>query len=137
MNALDVYYLIAMGVGLFVLEMFVYTFFFFWMGAGFIIVAFLTLLVPFESGLTQMALALTVGVILMFAFRKKMVRFASKGQTTQEEHAHTSGPAVIEKGHIKFDGTYWKCHEDLSGYPEGTRIEVSIKDNVASIVRVI
>jgi len=127
--------LMAIGIVLIAVEIFAATFYLFWMGAGFILAAAASYLYPFENGMTQLAIALASGTVLVVLLRKKTAEIALRPQEVQEEKAHVGGVAIIEKGHIKFDGTYWKCNDDLSAFAEGTKVEVTIRDNEAFLVR--
>ncbi|KIM10774.1 MAG: hypothetical protein KU37_08565 [Sulfuricurvum sp. PC08-66] len=134
MSAIDAYVLLAIGVGLMAVEIFLFSFYFFWMGLGFLLIGLVSMAVAFESGVVQIALAMTIGVVFVVLLRAKMVALTQKSQTTPEEHAHTGGMGIVEHGRIKLDGTYWQCDDDLKGYHDGDRVEVRIEDNRAKLV---
>lgn len=134
MPAIDPVYLLAAAVAMVGIEVFFPSFFFFWMGMGFGIIAGISALYPFENGLTQVASALVLGLMLAFVLRKKTAELALKATAGEEEKSHAGGLGVIENGRIKFDGTYWKCDDDLSGYGNGAQVDIVIKDNKAHLV---
>ena len=134
MSAFDPTTLLAIGIALIAVEIFATSFYLFWMGIGFMLAAGISALYPFENGITQLAIALSTGTLLVVLLRKKTAELALRAKETPEEKSHTGGIAVIDKGHVKFDGTYWKCNDDLSGYRDGDRVKITIADNVATVV---
>jgi len=117
-------WLLAAGILLIGLEVLVYSFFLFWIGIGFLIVAALSLAIVFTNGLTQIAIALSVGLLLAFLLRKKMMTLINKNEDRTEEKNHKSGIGVIQNGSIKMDGTFWQTDSDLSSYKDGDKVEV-------------
>ena len=134
MDVIDWAYLLAFGVFLIGLEAIVFSFFLIWIGIGFVVVALLTYMGLFESGYAQIAVAVSIGLVLLLALRKWSMRLIVKSEDSSEEKIHKSGVGVIEGGMVKMDGTYWQSDDDLSRYKEGERVEViDIVNNKAKL----
>ncbi len=117
-------YLLAFGVLLIALEMLLFSFFLFWIGLGFILVGILNIFVTFDSGVAQIALSLSVGLLLAFLLRDWSMRLVNRTQNTAEIKTHKGGIATIKNGSIFLNGTYWQSDDDLSTYNDGDRVEV-------------
>ena len=124
MDAIDWAYLLALGIVLIGLEALIFSFVLLWIGIGFIVVALLTYIGLFESGYVQIAVAVSIGLVLVLALRKWSMTLINKSEDDTEEKIHKSGVGVIEGGMIKMDGTYWQSDDDLSVYKDGDRVEV-------------
>ncbi len=134
MEVIDWAYLLAFGVFLIGLEALVFSFFLIWIGIGFVVVALLTYMGLFESGYAQIAVAVSIGLILLLTLRKWSMRLIVKSEDSSEEKIHKSGLGVIEGGMVKMDGTYWQSDDDLSQYKDGDRVEVvDIVNNKAKL----
>ena len=134
MEVIDWAYLLAFGIILIGLEAIIFSFFLIWIGIGFVIVAAMTYFGFFESGTAQIAVAVSIGLVLLLALRKLSMRFINKTQDNTEEKIHKSGVGVIDGGMIKMDGTYWQSDDDLSQYKDGDRVEVlDIVNNKAKL----
>ncbi len=134
MEVIDWAYLLAFGVFLIGLEALVFSFFLIWIGSGFVVVALLTYMGLFESGYAQIAVAVSIGLILLLTLRKWSMRLIVKSEDSSEEKIHKSGLGVIEGGMVKMDGTYWQSDDDLSQYKDGDRVEVvDIVNNKAKL----
>lgn len=134
MEVIDWAYLLAFGIVLIGLEALIFSFFLVWIGIGFIIVALLTYFGVFESGTAQIAVAVSIGLVLLLALRKWSMNLINKTQDNTEEKIHTGGVGVIDGGMIKMDGTYWQSDDDLSEYKDGDRVEVlDIVNNKAKL----
>ncbi len=134
MEIIDWAYLLAFGVFLIGLEALVFSFFLIWIGIGFVVVALLTYMGLFESGYAQIAVAVSIGLILLLTLRKWSMRLIVKSEDSSEEKIHKSGLGVIEGGMVKMDGTYWQSDDDLSQYKDGDRVEVvDIVNNKAKL----
>jgi len=135
MEVIDWAYLLAFGIVLIGLEALVFSFFLIWIGIGFVAVAAMTYFGFFESGTAQIAVAVSIGLVLLLLLRKWSMNFINKTQDNREEKIHKSGVGVIDGGMIKMDGTYWQSDDDLSQYKDGDRVEVvDIVKNKAKIV---
>ena len=136
MEVIDWSYLLAAGILMIGLEALVFSFFFIWLGFGFVVVAGLTYFGMFENGIAQLATAVTIGLLLVFALRKWSMNMINKTQDDTEEKIHQSGIGTIENGMIKMDGTYWQSDEDLREYKDGDKVEVvDIVNNKAILAK--
>ena len=134
MEVIDWAYLLAFGIVLIGLEALIVSFFLVWIGIGFIAVAAMTYFGLFESGTAQIAVAVSIGLVLLLALRKWSMNLVNKTQDNTEEKIHKSGVGVIDGGMIKMDGTYWQSDDDLSQYKDGDRVEVlDIVNNKAKL----
>ena len=134
MEVIDWAYLLAFGIILVGLEALIFSFFLIWIGIGFVIVAAMTYFGFFESGTAQIAVAVSIGLVLLLALRKWSMNLINKTQDNTEEKIHKSGVGVIDGGMIKMDGTYWQSDDDLSQYKDGDRVEVlDIVNNKAKL----
>lgn len=124
MDVIEWEYLLALGILLVAIEIIFFSFFLFWIGVGFVIVAFISTFILFESPITQVALAFFIGLVLVFLLRKWSMNLVTKTQNSEEERVHKSGIGIVDNGLVKMDGTYWKCDDDLSRYSDGDRVEV-------------
>ena len=134
MEVIDWAYLLAFGIVLIGLEALIFSFVLLWIGIGFIIVSLLTYMGLFESGYVQIAVAVSIGLVLVLALRKWSMAMINKSEDNSEEQIHKSGVGVIDGGMIKMDGTYWQSDDDLSQYKDGDRVEVlDIVNNKAKL----
>ena len=134
MEVIDWAYLLAFGIVLIGLEALIVSFFLVWIGIGFVVVAAMTYFGLFESGTAQIAVAVSIGLVLLLAPRKWSMNLVNKTQDNTEEKIHKSGVGVIDGGMIKMDGTYWQSDDDLSQYKDGDRVEVlDIVNNKAKL----
>jgi len=117
-------YLLSIGIIMIGVEALLFSFFLVWLGAGFVIVSGLSYLGMYESGTAQIASAVSIGLILVFALRKWSMNMINKTQDNSEEKVHQRGIGTIDKGMIKLDGTFWQTDDDLSGYKDGDKVEV-------------
>ena len=124
MEVIDWAYLLAFGIVLIGLEALIFSFVLLWIGIGFIVVSLLTYMGLFDSGYVQIAVAVSIGLVLVLALRKWSMNLINKTEDDTEEKIHKSGVGVIEGGMIKMDGTYWQSDDDLSGYKDGDRVDV-------------
>ena len=136
MEVIDWAYLLAFGIVLIGLEALIVSFFLVWIGIGFVVVAAMTYFGLFESGTAQIAVAVSIGLVLLLAPRKWSMNLVNKTQDNTEEKIHKSGVGVIDGGMIKMDGTYWQSDDDLSQYKDGDRVEVlDIVNNKAKLAK--
>ena len=123
-DVISVSYLIAIGILLIGIEALLFSFVLFFLGIGFLGVALISSIYPFESGLAQIAVAFVIALLSTFLFRKNLLAKMSKESDVKEERAHISGLGIVEGGMVNFDGTYWKAQGDISTLKEGTKVEV-------------
>lgn len=136
MEVIDWSYLLAAGILMIGLEALVFSFFFIWLGFGFVVVAGLSYFGLFENGVAQLATAVTIGLILVFALRKWSMNMINKTQDDTEEKVHQSGTGTIDNGMIKMGGTFWQSDDDLSEFKDGDKVEViDIVNNKAKIAK--
>lgn len=124
MPVIEPEYLLAAGIFLIGIEIVLYSFFIIWIGIGLIFVGFLSYVISFESGYTQLAIAFTIGFALLMLLRKRAMSFVTKSEDRSEEHIHQGGIGIVDNGMIKMDGTYWQTDDDLSRYENGDRVKV-------------
>jgi len=134
MEAINWAYLLAGGIVLIGLEAIFFSFFLFWIGIGLMVVSALSYFGLFESAYTQVAVAFSVGLILVFALRKWSMKLINKSQDSSEEKVHQSGIGIVDKGMIKMNGTFWQC-DDLSAYKDGDKVEVHDIVNNKAIIK--
>ena len=136
MDAIDWAYLFALGIVLIGLEALLFSFVLLWIGIGFIAVAVLSYFELFESGYAQMAVAVSIGLVLVLALRKWSMKMINKSEDDTEEKIHKGGIGIIDGGMIKMNGTFWQSDDDLSVYKDGDRVEVvDIVNNKAKLVK--
>ena len=136
MEVIDWSYLLAAGILMIGLEALVFSFFFIWLGFGFVVVAGLSYFGLFENGVAQLATAVSIGLVFLLALRKWSIKMINKTQDDTEEKIHKSGIGTIDNGMIKMDGTFWQSDDDLSVYTDGDKVEViDIVNNKAKIAK--
>ncbi len=134
MEVIDWAYLLAFGIVLIGLEALIFSFVLLWIGIGFIVVALLTYMGLFESGYVQIAVAVSIGLVLVLALRKWSMTLINKSENNTEEKIHKNGVGIIDGGLIKMDGTYWQSDDDLRSYKDGDKVEViDIVNNKAKL----
>jgi membrane protein implicated in regulation of membrane protease activity len=134
MDAIDWAYLLALGIILIGIEALLFSFVLLWIGIGFIVVAILSYGDMFDSGYVQIAVAVSIGLLLVLVLRKWSMNLINKSEDDTEEKIHKSGIGIIDGGMIKMNGTYWQSDEDLSGFNDGDRVEVvDIVNNKAKL----
>ena len=136
MEVIDWAYLLAIGIVLIGMEALIFSFVLLWIGIGFIVVSGFTYFGLFESGYAQIAVAVSIGLVLVLVLRKWSMTLINKSEDDTEEQIHKSGVGVIDGGMIKMDGTYWQSDDDLSQYKDGDRVEVlDIVNNKAKLAK--
>ena len=136
MEVIDWAYLLALGIVLIGIEALIFSFVLLWIGIGFIVVSVLTYVGLFESGYVQIAVAVSIGLVLVLALRKWSMALVNKTTDDTEEKAHQGGTGVIDGGMIKMNGTYWQSDDDLSYFNDGDRVEVmDIVNNKAILAK--
>ena len=136
MEAIDWAYLVAIGIILIGVEALLFSFVLLWIGIGFLVVAVLSFFALFDSGYAQIAVAVSIGLVLVLLLRKWSMTFVDKTEDDTEEKIHQKGVGTIEGGMIRMNGTYWQSDDDLRGYKEGDRVEVvDIVNNKAKLAR--
>ena len=124
MEAMEYYYLLAVGILLIGVEALTFTFMLFFLGIGFIVVALLSYFGVYENAWAQIASAFLIALISAFVLRKPLLERLSKPSKQQESKTHTHGIGIIEDGMVKFDGSYWQSANDLSQFRNGQRVKV-------------
>jgi len=117
-------YLLAIGILLIGLEALTFSFVVFFVGLGFVVVSGISMLYTFDNGVIQIAVASVIALVSALSLRGYMLEKLSKPSEAEEERTHISGVGFVEDGTIKFDGTYWKTLDDISGYKNGDKIEI-------------
>jgi membrane protein implicated in regulation of membrane protease activity len=130
MDAISSSLLIAIGILLIGLEAIIFSFVIFFLGIGFIIVALISYFYTFDDAITQLALSFIIAIIGVYLFRGKLLNKISTPSEEKEERSHISGIGYIDEDMVKFDGTYWRCDDDLSQYKNGDKVEIiDVVDN--------
>lgn len=136
MEAIEWGYILALGIVLIGLEALLFSFVLLWIGIGFIVVAFLSFVGVFESGYAQIAVAVSIGLLLVLVLRKWSMELTSRTTDESEEKIHKGGIGIIDGGMIKMNGTYWQSDDDLRGFGDGDRVEViDIVNNKAKLAK--
>jgi membrane protein implicated in regulation of membrane protease activity len=124
MEAIPYSYLIALGILLIGVEALTFSFVLMFMGLGFFLVGVLSSFIHFESAIVQIALSLSLALLLAYFLRNTLIKKISKPQTQQEDKVHKSGLGVFEDGMVRFEGTFWDTDENTSFLKDGDQVEV-------------
>jgi len=123
-------YLLAIGILLIGLEALIFSFVLFFLGFGLIIVSIVSYFYTFDNAIIQIALSTIIALSSAYLFRNKILDKISTPSKDKEQKIHKSGVGYIDGGMVKFDGTYWRCDDDLSQYKDGDRVEIiDVVDN--------
>ncbi len=132
LETIAAYWLFAFGILFIGLEALTFTFVLFFLGIGFIVVSIISFFYIFDSGIIQIALSFILALVFAIILRKTLLKKLSKPNLDTEKRTHVSGVGIIEDGAVKFDGTFWKTLDDISGYENGDKVK--IKDVVNNMV---
>lgn len=133
-DALSFEWLLAIGIVLIGLEAFVFSFFLFPLGLGFLIVSLVELYaLRFDSFYTQIATVFVIALVLVLLLRKKFIEMLGRSSRNTEEHVHQGGIGIVDGTQIKFEGTYWNTDSELGSFKDGDKVEVEIVKNKAVI----
>jgi len=133
-DALAFEWLLAIGIVLIGLEAFVFSFFLFPLGLGFLIVSILNLyFFKFDNFYSQIATVFGVALVLILLARKKFIEFLGRSSKSTEEHVHLGGIGVVDGTQIKFEGTFWNTDSELGSFKDGDKVEVKIVNNKAVV----
>ena len=127
-------YLVAIGIVLIGLEVFVFSFFLFFIGLGFIVTAMIGFIYEFQNGESQVAVAFVVALVLIFMLRRVMVERFMKPQKG-EQSTFEAKYGYVRDGAIVYEGTFWQCDEDLGQYKENERVEIERIENNRVILK--
>jgi len=137
MHSLESAYLIAIGITLIGLEIILFSFVTFFIGLGFLAVAFINLFYPFSNLWEQVAVAFSIALILAFILRTPLMKRLNRSQEKEKPTLKTKGIGIVEDGMVKFEGTYWNSYDDISNIPNNTRVKIiDIKDNKVKIEKI-
>jgi len=130
MDTISPSFLVAIGILLIGLEALIFSFVLFFFGLGVIIVAGISYFYTFDNAIIQLALSFVIAILGAYLFRDKLLEKISTPSEEKEERTHISGIGYIDEDMVKFDGTYWRCDDDLSQYKNGDRVEIiDVVDN--------
>ncbi len=130
MDTISPSYLLAIGILLIGLEAIIFSFVISFLGFALIIVAIISYFYTFDNAIIQLALASVIALLSAFFLRNYILNKLSKPSEEPEERTHISGVGYIDEDMIKFDGTYWRCDDDLSQYNNGDKVQiVNVIDN--------
>ena len=134
MEALTYEWLLGIGILLIGIEALLFSFVFFPIGLGFVVVAIIEIgFYDFGTIYSQVATAFGIGAVVLLLFRGKFLEMIHKSSNDTEEVVHKGGVGVVDGTQIKFEGTYWNTPSDLSSYKDGERVNIVIVDNRAVI----
>lgn len=127
------WWLISLGLVLIGLEIFLGLFILLWFGIGLVVVGLLGFFVDFGYGEIQLIFATAIGLVLLFAFRRKVVT----GTNAQVEQLATYQAGemgvlslVNNQWMIFYHGTHWLVANPNDQLQSGQRVKVSeIKNN--------
>lgn len=129
--------LIALGVALIGLEIFIGFFVLLWFGLGLVVVGILGFFVDFGYGEYQLIFASAIGIVLLFAFRKKVI--TPKNAKVELLSTYQPGGTGTVSRHnnqwvIFYRGTHWVIANPHPDLVADQKVEVTeIKDNQAWI----
>ncbi|UQB42745.1 hypothetical protein JX580_02275 [Thiomicrospira microaerophila] len=127
--------LIAAGLVLIGIEIIFGLFILFWFGIGLVTVGLLGFFVDFEHGEYQLIFAFAIGMVLLFALRKKVIA-PHNAQPDQLDTYQTGDIGLLSQHNqqwmVFYHGTHWIVANPKSGYEVGQRVKVDeIKSNQA------
>ena len=101
--------LIAIGIGLIVLEVFTFSFVLFWFGLASILVGIISFTSIFTDGLWQLSSIAIIAMALLFLLRlKAMEKFLkSKEKENNDNFFNEKGIGIIKDGKVYYKATYW------------------------------
>lgn len=103
--------LVVAGVGLMIGELFIGAFIVLWFGIGAVVAGLLTLAVPEMNLGVQVLLTSVIGVVLMYAFRRRYVAKENAAKEHLSTFSATQGRLhVSDSGQLSVfaNGTYWQ-----------------------------
>ncbi len=128
MEPLSASILIAIGVGLIILEMFVFSFYLIWLGIGLLIVGFVSYFYIFDSVYIQLALGGVISVALLLLFKDKLKQTLFKDTPKHKdeflEDIDSKSEAIVKEGMLFYKGTFWEVDGDITELQEGTKVTV-------------
>ena len=137
LSAIDPYTLLAIGVTLVALEVFIASFIIIWFGVGFLVVAIISFFFIFSGAIWQLAVISLLSLIFLFLFRKKSLDKFFKSQTeVSDNFFDEKGIGEIKNSKVFYKGTYWEIDSSLDAkeFVEGEKVEVlKTSNNMATI----
>lgn len=132
--------LLAIGIILIALEVFVTSFVVIWFGLGFLLVSIIEVFYPLENIFIQLGLVSIFSLLLLFLFRKRVKnRFFKAQKEIKDDFFNESGYGEVKSGKIFFKGTFWdfEANVDVDLYKEKDKVFVEkTKNNIAYIKKV-
>lgn len=120
--------LMGIGIALIAVESFIFSFFVFWFGIGFVLVGILSIFVEFNDGAWQLASVSVIAMILLITLRAKIIdKFlnAKDNQKTIQDFLNESGFGVIKENKVYYKATYWNIeHDEKVTYEDGEEVYV-------------
>lgn len=120
--------LMGVGIALIAVESFIFSFFVFWFGIGFVLVGILSIFVEFNDGAWQLASVSVIAMILLITLRAKILdKFlnAKNDQKTIQDFLNESGFGVIKENKVYYKATYWNIeHDEKVAYEDGEEVYV-------------
>ncbi|MCG3676873.1 NfeD family protein [Aliarcobacter butzleri] len=137
LSAIDPYTLLAIGVTLVALEVFIASFIIIWFGVGFLVVAIISFFFIFSGAIWQLAVISLLSLIFLFLFRRKSLDKFFKSQTeVSDNFFDEKGIGEIRNSKVFYKGTYWEIDSSLDAkeFVEGEKVEVlKTSNNMATI----
>jgi len=135
--AMDFYTLIAIGIVLGALEVFIYSFVLIWFALGFILVGIISLFYDFTNLYWQLATVALFSLLFLIFFRKSLLeKFLKPQSEISDNFFNKKGYGVIKNQKLFYKATYWEIEEsiNLEEFSEGEKVKVlEIVNNKAII----
>ena len=129
--------LLAIGIILITLEVFVTSIVVIWFGLGFLLASFIELFYSLENIFLQLILVSIFSLILLYLFRKRVKnRFFKAQKEIKDDFLNESGYGEVKSGKIFYKGTFWdfEANIDVDLYKEKDKVFVEkTKNNIAYI----
>lgn len=140
LSAMDFYTLMAIGVVLVALEVFLYSFIIIWFGLGFIFVGFISIFFNFPNLYIQLGVISIFSLIFLILFRKLFLKKFSKPQKEiSNNFFNEKGFGEFKEGKIFYKGTFWELDPsfDKEDFKTGEKVKVlKIDKNIAFIEKI-
>jgi membrane protein implicated in regulation of membrane protease activity len=132
--------LIAAGLVLIGIEIIFGLFILFWFGIGLVLIGLLGFFVDFEHGEYQLIFAFAIGMVLLFALRKKVIA-RNNAEADQLDTYQTGEIGQLSQHNqqwmVFYHGTHWAVANPKSSFQQGQRVVVEkIESNQAWVSQI-
>ena len=136
---LETMWLFVIGGALLLCELFVFSYFLLFIGAGVVLTGFLSFLGLFSSLTAQFVSIVFCSVLALLVLKPLLKRFSKSSEKFVENAnlklAIGSKARVVERGVIECNGTMWQC--DTTGFAPDEMVKIAdFKDGVVLITKV-